>query len=278
LDFRNLIDTDSKETSEGELNMTEKKLILFDIDGTLLDHNKKMPITTLNAIKKLKDLGHYVAIATGRAPFMFQDIRKSLSISSYIGFNGQYVVMDGKPIYKNPLKKTTLHKLHSHSVEAGHPLVFMDNNTMRASLENHRHIHESLGTLNFNHPEVDPNYYKENDIYQTLLFCKQVDEPTYLENYPDFKFIRWHQVSTDVLPVGGSKAKGIEILMRRLGFNQADVIAFGDGLNDLEMLKFAGTGVAMGNGVQSAKDIANIVTKPVDEGGILHGLKMLKLL
>jgi Cof subfamily protein (haloacid dehalogenase superfamily) len=208
--------------------MTQKKLIFFDIDGTLLDHDKKLPINTVKAINELKSLGHYVAIATGRAPFMFKDIRTELSISSYIGFNGQYVVTEDAPLYKNPLKKSTLQKLHEQTEESGHPLVFMDAATMKASVTNHPHIQESLGTLNFTHPEVDPHYYKENDVYQTLLFCEKGDESSYLEGYSDFDFIRWHQFATDVLPTGGSKAKGIEIVMKKLGYNRNDVIAFGN--------------------------------------------------
>ncbi len=258
--------------------MKQKKLIFFDLDGTLLNHEKQIPTSTFQEIDSLKSVGHYVAIATGRAPFMFKDIREKLSIDSYISFNGQYVVHDQEPIFKNPLKKSTLKRLHEESSEAGHPLVFMDHSTMRASSGDHPHIHESLGTLHFTHPEVDPLYYVDNDIYQTLLFCKDVDEPAYLGSYTDFHFIRWHPYSTDVLPKGGSKAKGIEMMINTLGFNREDVVAFGDGLNDLEMLEFAGTGVAMGNGVQQAKDIANLVTKSVDEDGIVYGLEMLKLI
>lgn len=258
--------------------MTQKKLIFFDIDGTLLDHDKIIPINTVNAISELKAAGHYVAIATGRAPFMFEDIRNSLSIQSFVSFNGQYVVLDDETIYKNPLNKPTLRELHKESTIAGHPLVFMDHSTMKASFENHADIHESLGSLHFKHPEVDPYYYEENEIFQTLLFCKETDEAPYVSSYKDLHFIRWHKVSTDVLPSGGSKAKGIEIMMNRLGVDRNNVIAFGDGLNDLEMLEFAGVGVAMGNGVQKAKDVADIVTKPVDEDGISHGLELLKLI
>ncbi|MFZ3588118.1 Cof-type HAD-IIB family hydrolase [Bacillus sp. DJP31] len=258
--------------------MQNTKLIFFDLDGTLLNHNKQIPTNTIKAIESLRSAGHFVAIATGRAPFMFKEIRENLSIDTFISFNGQFVVHENEPIFKNPLKKSTLQRLHVESNESGHPLVFMDHLTMKASSGDHPHIHESLGTLHFTHPEVDPLYYVDNDIYQTLLFCKSVDEMPYVGSYSDFHFIRWHKYSTDVLPHGGSKAKGIEVMMKKLGFQREDVIAFGDGLNDLEMLEFAGTGVAMGNGVQKAKEIANIVTKSVDEDGIVYGLEMLKLI
>lgn len=76
--------------------MSDKKIIFFDIDGTLLDDDKKMPLTAEKAVFALKELGHEVAIATGRAPFMFKDIREQLEIDSYVSFNGQYVVLRGK--------------------------------------------------------------------------------------------------------------------------------------------------------------------------------------
>jgi hydroxymethylpyrimidine pyrophosphatase-like HAD family hydrolase len=67
-------------------------------------------------------------------------------------------------------------------------------------------------------------------------------------------------------------------MIDRLGFDLKDVYAFGDGLNDLEMLKAVGTGVAMGNGVQEAKALANLVTTDVSEDGIWNGLKELQLI
>lgn len=69
-----------------------KKIIFFDIDGTLLDHEKKVPATTKESIQELKEAGHIVAIATGRAPYHFEELREELGIHSYVCLNGQYVV------------------------------------------------------------------------------------------------------------------------------------------------------------------------------------------
>ena len=79
------------------------KIVFFDIDGTLLDHEKKLPASTKEAIKQLQDSGVFVAIATGRAPFMFESLREELGIDTFVSFNGQYVVFEGKVVYKNPL-------------------------------------------------------------------------------------------------------------------------------------------------------------------------------
>ncbi|ANB58904.1 Cof-like hydrolase family protein [Anoxybacillus sp. B7M1] len=255
-----------------------KKIVFFDIDGTLLDENKELPASTVQAIQKLKTSGVYVAIATGRAPFMFENLRKKLGIDSFVSFNGQYVVFEDEVIYKNPLHRSKLHELKERAHENGHPLVFMDAERMRASVEEHPYIHVSMESLKFSHPPFDPLYYEQRDIYQALLFCKPEEEHVYITSYPEFHFVRWHNVSTDVLPFGGSKAEGIRRLIERVGIDKEDVYAFGDGLNDIEMLQFVGTGVAMGNANEKVKEVANFVTKRVDEEGILYGLKQLELI
>jgi Cof subfamily protein (haloacid dehalogenase superfamily) len=256
----------------------KKKIVFFDIDGTLLDENKELPDSTVQAVQALKDTGVHVAIATGRAPFMFADLRKRLGIDSYVSFNGQYVVFEGEVIYQKPLNRERLHTLKEHAHENGHPLIFMDAETMRASMDNHPYIHVSMGSLKFTHPELDPFYYENRDIYQALLFCKPEEEHLYIHEYSEFRFVRWHAVSTDILPFGGSKAEGIKRMIERLGIKKEDVYAFGDGLNDIEMLRFVGTGVAMGNAKEEVKEVADFVTKDVAEEGILYGLKQLQLI
>lgn len=68
----------------------------FDIDGTIYDEDKQVPASTKEAIAELQRRGHHVAIATGRASYMFEDLREELGIDSYVSLNGQYVVFEGK--------------------------------------------------------------------------------------------------------------------------------------------------------------------------------------
>ncbi|MGM7720203.1 Cof-type HAD-IIB family hydrolase [uncultured Metabacillus sp.] len=255
-----------------------EKVIFFDIDGTILDHNKEIPKTTRETIQKLKSEGHHVAIATGRAPFMFEDLRKELNIHSFVSFNGQYVVFEGEVIYENPIKKETLENLLQFADKENHPLVFMSAENMMSTTGEHPLIEESMGSLKFTQPEKNRNYYLERNIYQTLLFCEIGEEERYTKQYSELKLIRWHDVSTDILPANGSKAEGIKQLAKRLNIPRENIYAFGDGLNDLEMIEFVGTGVAMGNAVPSLKEIADFITKPVDEDGIQFGCEQLGLL
>lgn len=94
-----------------------KKIVFFDIDGTLLDHEKSLPASTKKALKLLKENGVFVAIATGRAPFMFESLRLELEIDSFVSFNGQFVVFENEVIYENPLNEAELHRLSQDAKE-----------------------------------------------------------------------------------------------------------------------------------------------------------------
>ena len=255
-----------------------KKMVFFDIDGTLLDHEKKLPASTKQAIQQLKEKGHAVAIATGRAPFMFEGLREELHIDTFVSYNGQYVVINNEPVYTNPLNQRTLHSLSEFCSTNQLPLLYMDHLDMKTNIEFHPFVKESMGSLLFDHPVYDPGYYVERDIYQSILFCAKDDELPDQAVFDQFQFIRWHPLAVDVLPVGGSKAKGIEMVINQLGIQGENVYAFGDGLNDLEMLRFVANSVAMGNASDVVKQAAKHVTQDVGEHGIARGLELVGLL
>lgn len=253
---------------------------MFDIDGTLLDHDKKLPISAKEAIRSLKEAGHEVAIATGRAPYFIKDIREELEIDSFVCFNGQYVEIENEIIYKNPIDKELLMHLSDYSITNAHPLVYMGDEFMKSNIGYHSEIEESLTSLNIDTAQIEmnANYYNDTEIYQTLLYCKEHEESFYRNNLGNLNFIRWHEYSMDVLPLGGSKAKGIEKFIEKKGFRKEQVYAFGDNLNDIEMLQYVGHGVAMGNAPEIVKNAARYITKDVSEDGIAHGLEMVGLL
>lgn len=259
--------------------MIQQRLIFFDIDGTLLDRNKQLPPSAKDAIFRLKQQGHEVAIATGRAPFMFTDLRKELGIRTYISYNGQYVVLDDEILHTRPLEIKPLLALTESAMHRGHPVVFMDHEDMKANMPEHPHIRESIDTLKISHfPDYDPHYYKGRDLYQSLLFCPEGEEKPYEVEFREFDFVRWHPLSVDILPRGGSKAEGIRKIVDELGFPLENIYAFGDGLNDLEMLSTVHHSVAMGNALDEIKAAAKYVTKSADDDGIYHGLKLVGLL
>lgn len=255
-----------------------KKLIFFDIDGTLLDPDNRIPASAKQAVLALKEAGHMVALASGRAPFMLEPIRLELGLESYVSFNGQYVMHQGELIHSNPIRSDALNQLSAFASVSGHPLVYLDHSQMSCSQEYHPHVDLCLSSLGVTHPEYEKLFCDNRFIYQTMLFCSQEVENAYRDRFRDLTFVRWHPLSMDVLPAGGSKAEGVSRLAARTGFAPENVYAFGDNLNDMEMFRYAGCSIAMGNAPYSLKRLASHVTKNAEQDGILHGLKWAGLL
>lgn len=255
-----------------------KPIVFFDIDGTLLNENKIIPESTKTAVRLLQDKGIHTVIATGRVPEMFYWIRKELNIDSYVSMNGQYVVYDVKEIYSNPMNPEWLHSLSLRTAENGDALAYCSAQDIKVSASNHPFIESSFDTLMMTYPEVNHHFYKQKPIYQGHLYCDTSNHQLYVDHFPDFEFVKWHDYAYDILPKGASKAIGIQALLKVLNINNENCYAFGDGLNDLEMLSSAGTGIAMGNAVPEAKAVADIVTTSSSQNGILNGLIQVGLL
>jgi len=252
------------------------KAVFFDIDGTLVNEEKEIPQDTIEAIAQLKESGIDVFIATGRAPYYFQHYAKPLGIDSFVSFNGSYVVYKGKVVHEHPIPKKTLELLESTALANNHPIVMQGAEAGYSNYEEHPFVAESFHDLRVEVPGYRSSYWKEAKVYQALLYCEAHEESLYTSAEAPFgnlNFVRWHRVAMDVIPGGGSKAKGIEAVLKHLGITPAEAVAFGDGLNDKEMLSYVGLGIAMGNAHEEVKPLADFVTKHVNEGGIRHGLR-----
>ncbi|MFL6517454.1 MAG: Cof-type HAD-IIB family hydrolase [Bacillus sp. (in: firmicutes)] len=255
-----------------------KPIVFFDIDGTLLDEDKVIPDSTKKAVRLLQEKGVHTVIATGRVPKMFYWIQKELKIDSFISMNGQYVVFEGQEIYANPIKPELLQSITTMTASRGHALAYCSHDEFKVSEGNHPFIESSFDSLMMSYPKVDEVFYKNRPIYQGHLYCNSRDEDLYINSFPDFHFVKWHDYAYDFLPKGASKAVGIRKLQEYLDINNENCFAFGDGLNDLGMLTMIGTGIAMGNGVPEAKAAADLITTTSSNHGILNGLIQVGLL
>jgi Cof subfamily protein (haloacid dehalogenase superfamily) len=83
----------------------------------------------------------------------------------------------------------------------------------------------------------------------------------------------WNDKAIDIIPKGGGKSAGMQVFLDKYGLERSETMAFGDGENDIDMLKFAGIGVAMGNAKDSVKAVADYITDSVDEHGIENALR-----
>lgn len=246
----------------------EKKLIFFDIDGTIYNEEKEIPGSTLIAMQKLRENGHKLAIATGRAPYMFNQVIQATDIDTFVSLNGQIVVDEGEMIGKYPLDEKELIRIVQKAHQHNHPLVFFGDSNIYANVEESHEISTSLGTLKMDYPSYHNTYYLDYPVYQALLFHTAEEDDLYDNQFDAFKFYRWHELSRDIVPNNRSKAEGIKELSKQLDFKMTDVIAFGDGPNDIEMLSAVGCGVAMGNAVPPLKEVCDYETTDVNNDGI----------
>ena len=134
--------------------------------------------------------------------------------------------------------------------------------------------------LNIPIPPVVPlREMLERKFYQAVAFCTREEQRAAGEDFfPGLDVLRWHPAFVDIVAPGGGKDLGMDVILEHFGIDLSETMAFGDGENDLPMLRHAGIGVAMGNAEQMVKDEAGYVTGSVDEDGILTALEHFGLL
>lgn len=258
----------------------KKRTLFFDIDGTLLDNEiQTVPESAKEALQKLQHDGHNVAIATGRTPYMFDDLRSELNIQNYVSINGQYVLFGDDVIFDNPIPEDVVEHMIEYGRSTGIDFGFLGLSNGASSTDDAPYIAKAFGDMGLEYPEVDLEFYKKERVYQKWVFGEKEELDAFLEvPFKDIQFIRWHMMGADALSKGVSKATGIEAMLQKLGVSKNDTIAFGDGNNDLEMLQYVGTGIAMGNAGDELKNVADDVTTSVSEDGIYNALKKLELI
>jgi len=264
--------------SKERLARLEKKIVFFDLDGTLLNEDKVVLESTRRAVRALQEKGVYTAISTGRAPLMFDWLCKDLTINSHVSMNGQYVIHEGEELFSNPIDADILHDLVAFARKQGHGLSYSNHLSIAVSEENHPFIQPSIEGLKLEFPPANIDFHLQNPVHQVQVYCESREAEQYMDRYANHTFIQWGQYAFDMLPNGASKAVGIRELLEKLNIPRENSYAFGDGRNDFEMLEYVGTGIAMENAVPELKEIADHVTNSCSEDGILDGLLHIGLL
>ncbi|MBE5949245.1 MAG: HAD family phosphatase [Lachnospiraceae bacterium] len=257
------------------------KLIAADMDGTLLDDRKIITPKNLSAIKKAMANGSIFAFSTGRPPIAVEPYRKIIDENvPVIAYNGAMVVLGENDIFFNQ----TLTKEQA-TIILEHVRKY---NTMACIWSRNRLYVTELGAR--------ADKYKINVMTEPVLF----DDPETIINQGITKFL-WYDTAERTAffrqelaePFGKlgitvcpstseyleffssnvSKALSLERLAKHYGIRREEIIAFGDNFNDLEMIEYAGLGVAMQNAPDGVKNAADFVTVSNNEDGIAYVLE-----
>lgn len=258
--------------------LNKYKVAFFDIDGTLVSFKThEVPESTRRAIEFLRANGIRCFISSGRHLGNIDNLG-DLEFDGYVTVNGGMTYMDGKLIDANPIDKSDIHR----TIEIIYPtdnspkgiepyavsFVLRDGLVMNYENEKTEFI---LKQLNFKtRPTImDLRNVADCDVFQMISFFDTDVEASILKELPHCQSARWSPVFTDLIPLGQSKVRGIDIVCQKIGVDASAAIAFGDGGNDIEMLSHVGMGIAMGNAVDAVKAKAKFVCPSVDEDGIL---------
>lgn len=252
------------------------KAVFFDIDGTLWDFKNIIPQSTVTAIRRLRENGHYAIICSGRARAYIQNPDLfSVGFDGVVAGCGTHVELDGNVVYEKIIDE----KLAVYTVETVRRYGF------RPILEGPEYLY--LDREDF----LDEPYGKKlmlelGERLQSIrahygswvinkLSCATVNADreacfAALEEY--YTYLIHSSEVVELVPKGHSKATGMEMMCETLGISRADTFAVGDSINDLAMLEYAGVGIAMGNGTRDAKAAADYVTTGLHEDGIYNAL------
>ena len=250
------------------------KIIFFDIDDTL--RNSKtgfVPSTIPTVFKQLREKGILTGIATGRGIFGVVPEIRELKPDFFVTLNGAYIEdKKGNVIDSNKISKDKVESYIAWTKEVGIDYGLVGSHTAKLSTRTEM-ISQAIDPI-YPDLDVDPDFYEKEDIYQMWTFEDQGDNLTLPESLAStLRMVRWHEHSSDVVPISGSKAAGVAKVVEHLGLKPENVMVFGDGLNDLELFDYAGISIAMGISHEKIKEKADYITKTVEEDGIFDALE-----
>ncbi|WP_455144978.1 Cof-type HAD-IIB family hydrolase [Brachyspira pilosicoli] len=257
------------------------KAAFFDVDGTLVSFNThKISELSKKAILTLKQKNIKVFVATGRALYQIDNL-DNIEFDGYITFNGSACYIDKKEIYKITLNKNDIKNLCSYLKNNNLPCSIMTSKDVYTNT--HKTIEMFYKMVNVNVNVVDNflEYVQSNidDIFQINIFSDKETEKEIMNNVLiNSSSSRWHPIFFDVNIKNIGKHVGIDKVIEHYGIKLEETIAFGDGENDISMIKHAHIGVAMGNADTRVKEIANYITDDVDNDGVYKALKYYSLI
>ena len=264
--------------------MPEIKLIAIDLDDTLLRNDLTISPRAKKAIKRAAEAGTAVTLATGRMyasalPFA-RDLKLNLPLITYQGALVKYA--GGQVVYHKPLPLSLSRRIARHILPYGYHLNVYINDELymdRESPEGRRYL--SISKVPVHLVENLPEAIDQNPTKLLVI----AEEPQLDALATDLRAVFGTAVNITkskphFLEIGHRKAtKGLalERLARSLGLQASQVMAIGDSWNDLDMIEFAGIGVAMANALPEVKEIADYITCNNDDDGVAEAIEKLVL-
>ncbi|MCD7824675.1 MAG: HAD family hydrolase [Clostridiaceae bacterium] len=264
-----------------------KKLLFFDIDGTIVseDASRTIPASTHQALQALHQNGHLCFVNTGRSYAEVDSCVRDMEFDGFICGCGTNILYQNEELFANTipfsLGNKIIQDLESCSLEwllEGHDSVYYSNRPYRTHIGDFKREHL---TIIPDACRIVPPEKAKDLTFDKFCVCLHKDS-----NFSDFQakykdiltFIDRKNNFYEIMPRGFSKASGIRFLENYFKISQENTIAVGDSTNDLSMLEYAGFSIAMGNGAKELFPVVDYVTQPLLKDGIFCAMKHLELI
>lgn len=260
-----------------------KKAVFFDIDGTLWDSHMRIPPSTVSSIRKLREKGNYAFICSGRSrAAICSPELLDIGFDGVVASCGTHVEYQGNMIFEKYMSQEEIENilsgLHAYGIRAileGKEYLYVNSREFAGDI--YIDYLRKLVKNRFLELNEDVRFVHVNKLSADLAQRDMGKVKKMLET--DYELI-FHEINPkylhtvlEIVPKGFSKAVGIEKVCEYLGIPRENTYAFGDSVNDLEMIAYVSHGIAMGNGTEDIKAQADYVTDAVEKDGIEKALK-----
>lgn len=272
-----------------------KKAIFLDIDGTLINHRGQIPDSAVKAIEEARKNGHAIFVCTGRSRAEISEVIFEMNLDGIIGAAGGYVELEGKAIHEVYIPKEEVAHI-VHFFEQHHIHFYLEaTSQVYTNEEGKSYFADRINQRIASCPEAREDIERQmlpfitNMKADASLMREDINKVTFMAASLTLEEIQ-EEFKEHFLVIPGSygqegkicgelmlkevhKATGIEIVLKALGIEQKDTLGYGDSYNDIEMLQYVACGVAMANGADALKEVADDITDGPDEDGLYKSFK-----
>lgn len=258
------------------------EIMVLDLDGTLTNRDKVITPRTKEALMEMQKMGRRVVLASGRPTKGIRHLAKELDLARYGGcilsFNGGMIIdcATGETLFSRLLPVESNRRIVELAMEHRVDILTYEGEEI---ISNNRENEYAQAESRINSMEIRQVENMAEYVDFAVPKYIMLDDGDYLATVEpkvkaalgkNFSVYRSEPFFLEILPKGIDKAQSLERLLERLGLTREQMIACGDGYNDLSMIKYAGLGVAMENAVLPVRQAADFVTRSNNDDGVAY--------
>ena len=256
------------------------KLLVLDVDGTILNSERKITQRTMMTLRKVQSIGIKVALASGRPTYGLLTLARAIDLGTHggyiISYNGAQVIsaQDGEILFARSIDPQMVPYLEKKAAKTGMTMAYYDGDEVVSTDITNPHVVDEAQMNGMKLRQVEQiSMVVEDWPSEVMLFSDHEEELDSLESHMQrhlngvMDTIHSNPYMLEVVGYQVGKSYAMSALVQMLGIEMEEVIAIGDGTADVNMIQMAGTGIAMANAVESVRRCADYTTLSNDEDG-----------